>query len=130
MGSNITLRGVVDEKRAIRLQARRVMSRYAYRDLDPVMEADRRTSMNDARTALCLALGIAEQDIDPASGHDYSAEAYESVRASWRYHARHHGLSRFYDGPAYRRAIDSWQARRPDLAADGWVGPLESWARD
>jgi hypothetical protein len=112
------------------MQARRVMSRYAGRNSDPVMEADRRTSMNDARTALCLALGIAEKDIDPARGYDYSAEAYERVRASWQHHARHHGLSRFYDGPAYQQAIDDWRARRPDLVADDWVGPLESWARD
>lgn len=112
------------------MQARRVMLRYAYRDLDPVMEADRRTSMNDARTALCLALGIAEQDIDPTSGHDYSAESYESVRASWQDLARSHGLSRFYDGPAYRQVIDDWRARRPDLVAGDWVGPLEGWARD
>ncbi|WP_433513714.1 hypothetical protein ACQP2T_60890 [Nonomuraea sp. CA-143628] len=130
MSSNITLRRVVDEKRAIRMQARRVMSRYTYRDHDPVREADRRTSMNDARTALCLAMGVAEKDIDPASGRDYSAEAYERVRASWQDYARHHGLSRFYDGPAYQQAIDGWRARRPDLVADGWVGPLESWARD
>ncbi|MEV0996905.1 hypothetical protein [Nonomuraea sp. NPDC050202] len=120
----------MSEKRAIRVQARRVMSRYAYRDPDPVMEADRRTSMNDARTALCLARGIAEKDIDPATGYDLSAAAYERVRASWQYLARHHGLSRFFDGPAYQRAIDNWRARRPGLVVDDWVGPLERWARD
>ncbi|MFI6296804.1 hypothetical protein ACIBEJ_34805 [Nonomuraea sp. NPDC050790] len=118
------------ETRAVLSQARRLMRRYAVSIADPVLEADRRTSMNDARIALCLAQGVAEKDIDPASGHDYSVEAYDSVRASWQALARHHGLSRYYDGPAYQKAISSWRARRPELVIDDWVGPKEEWARD
>lgn len=39
---------------------------------DPVAAADLRTSMNDARTGLCIALGVPLHLIHPASGHDLS----------------------------------------------------------
>jgi hypothetical protein len=45
--------------------------------------ADLRTSIADARTALCLAKGTAFDDVDPASGYDHSARAYGNVRRSW-----------------------------------------------
>lgn len=38
----------------------------------PVASADLRTSMNDARTALCIAMGVPLDLIHPASGHDLS----------------------------------------------------------
>ena len=38
--------------------------------LDPVGAADIRTSVNDARTALCIAAGVPLDQIHPASGHD------------------------------------------------------------
>lgn len=39
------------------------------RALDPITYADRRTSLADARTALCIAIGVSIEHIDPASGH-------------------------------------------------------------
>lgn len=91
------------------------------RDTDPAIRADARTSMADARTALCLASGVALEDIDPSSGYDYSAAAYEDVRASWRWHVGQHGLT---DWTAERLAqvYAKWAARRPDLAVgDDWL---------
>lgn len=40
------------------------------RHRDPVAYADQVTSMNDARTALCLAMGVPVEWIDPTTGHD------------------------------------------------------------
>ncbi|GAA1614581.1 hypothetical protein GCM10009733_008490 [Nonomuraea maheshkhaliensis] len=59
---------------------------------------------------------------------NYSAESYESVRASWRNYARQHGFSRFYDGPAYEATLNNWRERRPGLVADDWIE--EQWKRD
>lgn len=116
--------------RQARLRARLLMLHYTSGHADPVAVADRRTSMADARIALCLAYGVALEDIDPASGYDYSAASYGHVRASWQGLARMHGLSRFFDGPVLDRVIARWRARRPDLVVDDWVGPKEEWARD
>uniref|UniRef100_UPI003F491FA7 hypothetical protein n=1 Tax=Nonomuraea sp. CA-251285 TaxID=3240002 RepID=UPI003F491FA7 len=114
---------------AARKQAVRLIHHFAiHPSVKSVSADDRRTSMADARIALCLAQGVAPEDIDPASGYDYSAEAYARVRESWRNLARQHGFSRFYDGPHYERAIAAWRARRPDLVVDNWIE--EEWVRD
>lgn len=39
-------------------------------DTDRVAYADQRTSLNDARTALCAAMGVPLDRIDPATGHN------------------------------------------------------------
>lgn len=49
----------------------------------PVERADLATSMTDARTALCLALGVPIEDIHPAAGWNLTYGAYERVRRSW-----------------------------------------------
>jgi hypothetical protein len=92
---------------------------YAY-DNDP----DQRTSMADSRIALNIARGVALDDIDPASGYDYSRAAYDDVPptpGSWNI-KQHWGYSDIYDRDALRRAIPTGTARRPDLlAGDDWL---------
>lgn len=85
-------------------------------------DSDQRTSMADARIALCIARGVAMDDIDPASGYDYSRAAYDESRRSWVIYIRDWGLSDFYDRPHLDRAIANWATRRPDfLAGDDWI---------
>lgn len=36
---------------------------------DPIAYADQVTSLNDARAALCLAMGVPIERIDPCTGH-------------------------------------------------------------
>ncbi|WP_158920588.1 hypothetical protein [Streptomyces sp. NBRC 109706] len=84
---------------------------------------DRRTSLADARTALCLARGTAIADIDPATGYDYSDAAYETVRASWRTHAEN--WSEDYDPPRYEAARAQWARHRPDLT-DDWLAGIDT----
>lgn len=50
--------------------ATRRLMRVAADHTDPVEWADRRTSLNDARTALCLATGVPVEHVHPASGHN------------------------------------------------------------
>jgi len=83
--------------------------------------ADNRTSMADARTALCIESGTALEDIDPSSGHDYSRRSYDSVRASWVNLVKYHGLSEFYTRPDLARAFAKWAERRPEFTdGDDW----------
>lgn len=42
----------------------------------PVESTDRQTSTNDCRAALCLALGVPADRIDPASGRDLGGELW------------------------------------------------------
>lgn len=96
------------------------------RATDPVAEADRLTSLADARTALCIEGGVALDDIDPSSGYDYSRRAYDSCRHSWVWNIKVHGFSDSYDGPGLARAIANWTARRPDfVAGDDWLADAE-----
>lgn len=89
---------------------------------DPVLRADGRTSVADARAALCVAQGVPLEDIDAASGHDLSRSAYEDVRLSWRRHVEMHGFSEEYDRPRYENAFTRWAARRPEFTAgDDWL---------
>lgn len=97
------------------------------RRIDPVAAADNRTAMCDARAALCIALGVPLDEIDPASGHDLSRAAYESVRASWRWNTEMHAATedgRFPDwfARAHAQAVAWWSARRPEFTAgDDWL---------
>jgi len=92
---------------------------------DPAVRADVRAALADARTALCIARGVALDEIDPASGHDLSRAAYENARASWRRHVAMHGFSDEYDRPAYEAAFDWWSARRPQYTGgDDWLAEI------
>lgn len=51
------------------------LARLERRTADPVAYADQVTSMNDARTALCLAMGVSMGHIDAASGHNLGRSA-------------------------------------------------------
>lgn len=85
-------------------------------------DPDQRTSMADARIALCLARGVDMDDIDPASGYNRSRDAYDRCRQSWVVNIRDHGLSDLYEGPALARAIATWTEHRPDfIAGDDWL---------
>ena len=89
---------------------------------DPVLRADGRTSVADARAALCIAQGVPVDEIDPASGHDLSRSAYEDVRLSWRRQVAMHGFSEQYDRPRLESAVGWWTARRPQFTAgDDWL---------
>ena len=67
---------------------------------DPAVRADVRAALADARTALCIARGVALDEIDPASGHDLSRAAYEA-------------------------AFDWWSARRPQYTGgDDWLAEI------
>ena len=85
-------------------------------------DPDQRTSMTDSRIALCIAAGVDMDDIDPASGYNYSRAAYDRCRQSWVVNIRDHGFTDSYDGPALTRAIANWTAHRPDfIAGDDWL---------
>lgn len=86
------------------------------------VETDQRTSMSDARIALCLARGTAIGDIDPASGYDFSLRAYRSVRDSWIRYVKFDGFNDCYDAEPLTRAFENWRAKRPVSAAgDDWL---------
>lgn len=94
-------------------------------DPDPLVRADAHASLCDARAAACLANGVAVEDIDPATGYNISATAYETARESWREYVRSHGLDEWYMRPRFERAYGFWAAHRPDLAAgDDWLAGL------
>lgn len=85
-------------------------------------DPDQRTSMADARIALCLKLGVAMDDIDPASGYNHSRDAYDSVRASWIWHIEQHGFNDFYDREPLEKAFAAWTRHRPQFTAgDNWL---------
>lgn len=85
-------------------------------------DPDQRTSMADSRIALNIACGVAMDDIDPASGYNYSRAAYDESRHSWVWNIKQGGFSEQYDGPALQRAIANWTAHRPDfIEGDDWL---------
>lgn len=87
---------------------------------------DRRTSMADARIALCIARGVDLDDIDPASGYNRSRDAYDRCRESWISNIRFHGFSHAFDGEGLRRAVATWTAHRPNfIASDDWLAEAE-----
>jgi hypothetical protein len=101
--------------------------------LSTVGEVERRTDMNDARIALCVAMGVDLDDINPSSGHDMSRESYEIVRKSWVDHIAMFGYSKFYDGPRLAKVLRSWTAWNPAYTdGDDWlkVGQEGHYARE
>jgi hypothetical protein len=89
--------------------------------LKTVADVEQRTNMNDARIALCFAMGVDPEDIDPSSGHHIGRSAYENSRTSWVDHIAQFGWSDYYDGPALAEVMERWAARRPQFTAgDDW----------
>jgi hypothetical protein len=85
---------------------------------DQVAYADWQTTMADARTALCLAMGTPQEYIT-AVGFDISDASYANVRAGWVSHIHQWGIAEFDHNAEEAFAI--WQCDRPDLAAgDDW----------
>jgi hypothetical protein len=85
-------------------------------------DLDKRTSMADARIALCVARGVDMDDIDPASGYNYSRDAYNRARESWVWNIKQHGFNSAYDEPPLQRAMANWASHRPDfIAGDDWL---------
>lgn len=83
---------------------------------------DQRTSMADARIGICLARGVAMEDIDPSSGYDHSRRAYDTVRRSWVELIEQHGFSEFYEGPGLAEVMALWTRCRPEFTAgDDWL---------
>ncbi|KPI31404.1 hypothetical protein OV320_2620 [Actinobacteria bacterium OV320] len=106
----------------------RIMRLARQRDtLKTVEGVEQRTSVDDARIALCIALGVDLDDIDPTSGHNLSRSAYESVRESWRWNIQMHGWTEWWER-SLNEALASWRERRPEfLDGDDWLKgiPLE-----
>lgn len=110
------------ETRKMAREARlRIMRLARQRDtLKTVEGVEQRTSVNDARIALCFALGRDLEDIDPTSGCDYSRAAYENVRKSWRWNIQMHGWNDWYER-GLNEALANWRKRRPDFVdGDDW----------
>lgn len=89
---------------------------------------DRRTSLADLRTALCLHTGVDIDDIDPASGHDLSLSSYLTVRAQWESHIKEYELSAHTEA-GHARALAKWRRRRPEyLTEHPWPTPEQEGA--
>ncbi|MFE9735447.1 hypothetical protein ACFYO9_33890 [Streptomyces sp. NPDC005863] len=89
--------------------------------LASVEGVEQRTSMNDARIALCIAMGRDLDDIDATSGHDLSREAYENVRASWRWNIQMHGWNDWMQR-GVDEALANWREHRPEFVeGDDWL---------
>lgn len=115
------------EGRALRnIAAARIRAAAVHREelakLTPEQVADRKTSMADARIALCAAQGTALDDIDASSGYSMSRSSYGSVRHSWISSMRYHGFNDEYDREALDKALAFWAERRPQyLDGDDWL---------
>ncbi len=94
---------------------------------------DSRTSVADARSAICLAAGVSPDDISPL-GYDHSTRAYRSVRASWIRLIEADGWSEYLDQSRLDEVMAVWSAAQPELAAgDDWFAAavplhLARWA--
>lgn len=85
---------------------------------------DRRTSLADLWTAVCLELGVDIDDIDPAKGLNVSRSAYESSRRSWvRLYAEEPNArtSSWFERNC-REARANWLKRHPEWD-DDWFAP-------
>lgn len=80
----------------------------------PADQPDRRTSLADARSAVCLARGVDVDDIDPASGHDLSFAAYKRVRQSWLTLVADDGGWTDWTRARCATAGERWRRRRPE----------------
>lgn len=76
---------------------------------------DARTTLADLRTALCIASGVALDDVDPAQGYDMSRRSFDTACVSWRGVL---GLSSERMRAGYERARAYWQGRRPEWMAE------------
>lgn len=84
-------------------------------------DPDRRTSLADARIALCVAAGVDMADIDPSFGYDCSRRAYDRSRESWIRHVQQAGYSDFYNRGLLNDMTAYWVRRRPQfIAGDDW----------
>lgn len=99
----------------------RIMRLACQRDtLKTVGGVEQRTSVNDARIALCIALGVDVDDIDPTSGCDLTRGAYENVRHSWRWNIQMHGWNDWWERNL-NEALAWWRERRPEFVdGDDW----------
>lgn len=85
---------------------------------------EQRTSVNDARIALCIARGVDLDDIDVTSGSNLSREAYEAVRHSWRWNIQMHGWNEWWERNL-NETLAWWRERRPKfLDGDDWLDGL------
>lgn len=112
--------------RNVAKEARLRMMRLArQRDsLKTVAGVEQRTSMNDARTALCIAMARDLDDIDASSGHDLSREAYDDVRESWRWNIRMHGWNDWHERNL-NEALAWWRERCPEFVdGDDWLAGI------
>lgn len=83
---------------------------------------DHRTSMADARIALCIAMGNTLDDIDPASGYSASRASYDNARTSWIRSIKSHGFNAMYEQAPLAQARAFWEERRPQfLFGDDWL---------
>ncbi|RSS32279.1 hypothetical protein [Streptomyces sp. WAC08241] len=90
--------------------------------LTPAQIADRRTSLADAHTALCILRGNTSDDIDPARGYSLTRQSYEHQRRSWISYIKLQGFSTAYDLEPLRKAVAYWEERRPQFAdGDDWL---------
>jgi hypothetical protein len=103
----------------------RIMRLARQRDtLKTVEGVEQRTSVNDARIALCIALGVDPDDIDPTSGCALTRKAYENARHSWRWNIRMHGWNDWYERNL-NEALAWWRERRPEFVdGDDWPAGL------
>lgn len=99
----------------------RIMRLARQRDtLKTVEGVEQRTSVSDARIALCIALGRDLDDIDPTSGSDISRESYEESRHSWRWNIQMHGWNDWWERNL-NESLAWWRERRPDFVdGDDW----------
>src|ERR1044072_6478894 len=65
--------------------------------LKTVEGVEPRTSVNAARIALCVALGVDPYDIDSTSGCAHTRKAYEDARHSWRWNIQMHGWNGWWE---------------------------------
>jgi hypothetical protein len=103
----------------------RIMRLARHRDtLKTIEGVEQRTSVNDARIALCIALGVDLDDIDPTSGCALTHQAYEDARHSWRWNIQMHGWNDWWERNL-DEALAWWRERRPEfLDGDDWLAGL------
>lgn len=77
---------------------------------------DAQTTLADLRAALCIASGVALDDIDPGLGYDMSRRSFDASRTAWEQGL--FGLDCHRMRTGFERATAYWQARRPEWMAD------------
>lgn len=82
---------------------------------DHIGRADARTSLADARAALCLAVGVADEDIT-SLGYHVGRAAYERSRASWQL--------------LYRDDPSDWVLKHAGISRANWLHRRPEWDDD